>query len=299
MQINRLFQIVYTLLEKKTVTAKQLAEKLEVSTRTIYRDIEVLSESGVPVYTNKGTGGGISLLDNFVLSKSVLTEREQGDILAALQSYSAINNNAAEEVLGKLSGLFKRDTENWIEVDFSEWSFLYKNNFNQIKTAILDKKILRFEYFNSQGIKTSREVEPLQLWFKHRSWYLKAFCLEKQDMRVFKLSRIKNIAVSQQSSISSGRSLCSFESSYSQPVFNNVMLRMHMNKNIAFRVYDEFDEDNITQMPDESFEVTAELPEDEWLYGYIMSFGAYAEVLEPQSIRDEVKNRLTKMLGNY
>lgn len=86
MKINRLFQIVYILLERKTITAKELADKFEVSTRTIYRDIEILSSSKIPIYANKGKGGGINLLDDFVLDKSILSEEEQNQILFSLQS---------------------------------------------------------------------------------------------------------------------------------------------------------------------------------------------------------------------
>ena len=85
MQLNRLFEIVYILLNRKQVTARELAQRFEVSTRTIYRDIESLTEAGVPVYTNKGKGGGISLLDNFILNKSYLNTDEQQEILTALQ----------------------------------------------------------------------------------------------------------------------------------------------------------------------------------------------------------------------
>lgn len=77
MRVNRLFEMIYVLLSERTVTAKQLAERLEVSVRTVYRDIELLSAAGIPVYMSKGRGGGIRLLDGFVLNKSVLSEREQ------------------------------------------------------------------------------------------------------------------------------------------------------------------------------------------------------------------------------
>jgi predicted DNA-binding transcriptional regulator YafY len=77
MQINRLLENVYILLDKKTVIARELSEHFEVSKRTIYRDIEILSGGGIPVYTNKCKGGGIGLLDNFVLNKSILSNKEQ------------------------------------------------------------------------------------------------------------------------------------------------------------------------------------------------------------------------------
>ncbi len=112
MKINRLFQIVYILLERKTITAKELADKFEVSTRTIYRDIEVLSSSKIPIYANKGKGGGINLLDNFVLDKSLLTEEEQNQILFSLQSLQKLNIDNEKTLLEKMSMLFNKSSKN-------------------------------------------------------------------------------------------------------------------------------------------------------------------------------------------
>lgn len=108
MQISRLFGIVYYLLEKKETTGKELADRFEVSVRTIYRDIETLSSAGIPIYTNQGRGGGIVILDNFILNKSVLSEKEQDEILLALQNLSAARYPEIETILLRLSSLFKR-----------------------------------------------------------------------------------------------------------------------------------------------------------------------------------------------
>jgi len=121
MQINRLFEIVYILLDKKTITAKELSKHFEVSVRTIYRDVEALSISGIPIYTNKGKGGGISLIEDFVLNKSVLSEKEQNEILMSLQSINAMKFLDVEPVLKRLSTIFNKESDNWIDVDFSQW----------------------------------------------------------------------------------------------------------------------------------------------------------------------------------
>ncbi|WP_322413598.1 helix-turn-helix transcriptional regulator, partial [Clostridium perfringens] len=123
--INRLFEIIYILLDKENTTAKELAEHFEVSQRTIYRDIEDLSQAGIPIYMSKGKGGGISLLSNFVLNKAILSEEEKREILAAMQGLSAINENEFNGALSKLSSFLGGNNENWIEVDFSNWD---KNN---------------------------------------------------------------------------------------------------------------------------------------------------------------------------
>ena len=121
MPINRLFEIVYVLMEKSTVTAKELAGRFEVSQRTIYRDIETLSESGIPVYMTKGKGGGISLLPEFVFNKALLTEEERREILTSMRAVSALSLSSKSGALSKMQNLFGQRQCDWIEVDFSSW----------------------------------------------------------------------------------------------------------------------------------------------------------------------------------
>lgn len=121
MEQGRLFKIVYYLLDKGRTTAPELAEKLEVSVRTIYRDLDVLSVAGIPIYTTQGKGGSIFLLPEFVLDKSLLSPQEKEQILMALQGLSVAENRQNDELLAKLGGLFRAQHADWIEVDFSDW----------------------------------------------------------------------------------------------------------------------------------------------------------------------------------
>lgn len=121
MQESRLFKIVYYLLDKGKVTAPELAEKFEVSTRTIYRDIDALSGAGIPIYAETGRNGGIYLMNGFVLDKVVLSEEEKQEILTALQSINTIQSVNNSQTLQKLSAMFNINSENWLEVDFSRW----------------------------------------------------------------------------------------------------------------------------------------------------------------------------------
>jgi len=299
MQINRLFEITYILLNKRTVTAKELAERFLVSTRTIYRDIDAISLAGIPVYTEKGKSGGISLLPDFVLDKSILSEREQNEILSALHSLSNIKTEETKQILNKLSSIFNKTAANWLEVDFSGWGF-ENDFFNGFKTAITERRIAEFDYYNSYGEKFFRRVEPIQLWFKSMSWYLKGFCLTKQEMRLYKLSRIKNLAVTD--SRFSVRDL----DTASEDLFRDnrqgqkdVMLKLHIKPEMAYRVFDDFYESMVEKQPDGSFIVKVLWPEDNWLYGFILSFGEFAEVLEPEYIRKIIKDKAEKISKLY
>ncbi|MHC5216476.1 helix-turn-helix transcriptional regulator [Enterococcus sp. LJL128] len=299
MQINRLFEIVYILLDRKSVSARELTEYFGVSRRTICRDIDALSTAGIPVYTKRGKGGGISLLPNFVLNKSLLNEGEQTEILSALYGLSSIKTEDTNQVLQKLSTLFNKTITNWMEVDFSGWS--HENDFfNDFKTAIVQRRIVEFDYYNQEGKKTFRRVEPIQVWFKSKAWYLKGFSLTKQDIRLFKIGRIKNLVVTDQSFTARDSLLLSTKSgSLNQKEPNLVRIKLRIEPERAFRVFDDFHESMIEKQSDGSFIVTVFWPEDNWLYGFILSFGRYAEVLEPEHIRATIKNEAKMISQKY
>ncbi len=192
MQESRLFKIVYHLLDKGQATAPELAEKFEVSVRTIYRDIDALSGAGVPIYAEAGRNGGIHLMNDFVLDKTVLSEEEKQEILTALQSINSMNNIGNNQTLQKLSAIFNMSSENWLEVDFSRWGNNGTDNekFELLKSAVIHQKCVKITYANSYGTISERIIKPLKMSYKSMSWYLKAYCTEKQDYRVFKLTRI-------------------------------------------------------------------------------------------------------------
>ncbi len=151
MQVNnRLFEIVYILMQKKKTTAKELADRFEVSTRTIYRDIETLSGANIPIYTSKGKDGGIGLLDEYVLNKTILSEEEQNQILFALQGMKKIKGQDEKDILEKLSILFNKKINDWIKIDFSNWCNIQEERFDIIKSAILNKQLVQFTYYKSE-----------------------------------------------------------------------------------------------------------------------------------------------------
>lgn len=298
MQVNnRLFEIIYILMQKKKVTAKELADKFEVSTRTIYRDIEILSRANIPVYATKGKEGGIGLLEGYVLNKCILSEEEQNQILFALQGMKKVRGKEEKNILEKLSTLFNKEINDWIKVDFSNWE---KDNeqeerFDMIKTAILNKNLIKFTYYNSNGERSKRIVEPLQIWFKDKSWYLISYCRLKEDYRIFKINRIKEIEILQKH-FERNLPKEKKEEKYS---LKNISLELEINKEMTYRVYDEFENREITKKEDGNFIVNVEYLENEWIYGYILSFGEYAKVLKPEYAKTIIKDKLQKTLKNY
>lgn len=298
MQTNRLFEIIYILLNKKIVTAKELAARFNVSTRTIYRDIDNLSLSGIPVYTEKGKGGGISLLPDFVLSKSILNEKEQNEILSALQGLSHVRTQETDHVLQKLSAIFNKTAYNWMEVDFTGWGYDDGDIFASFKTAILEQKIVEFDYYSTFGEKTRRKIEPLQLWFKSRAWYLKAFCLVKNDLRLFKLSRIININLTNEHF--NERDLLNIKpNNPKEHQKQDITLRLKIAPEMQYRVLDEYLGCIESKEPDGSYILSVTWPEDNWVYGTILSFGEHIEVLSPPHVRDIIREKSNKISNNH
>ena len=298
MQINRLLELVYILLYRKSVPARELAELLGVSRRTIYRDIETLSMAGIPIYTEKGKSGGVRLLPS-ALTKSVLSEQEQEEILTALQGLSNMNISEADQVLKRLSGIFNKTATNWLQVDFSDWG---KTNdyFYDLKSAILERRIAQFDYYDSKGNKTFRCVEPIQLWFKSKSWYLKGFCLTREDMRVYKLTRVKNLVVTGE--YFPGRELPPAEDSLAtnneQPQ-RDVMIKLRIDAAMKYRLIDDFETDEIEEQPDGGFIITVPWKEGDWVHGFVLSYGEHMEVLAPAHFREVIKDRVKKSYERY
>ncbi|NBJ01769.1 YafY family transcriptional regulator [Lachnospiraceae bacterium] len=285
MQESRLFKILYHLLDKGQATAPELAEKFEVSVRTIYRDIDALSGAGIPVYTEAGRNGGIHLLNDFVLDKAVLSEAEKQEILAALQSIHITRNMDGSRTLQKLSALFQLHSENWLEVDFSRWGNPGYDNetFELLKSAVIRHRSVKLRYAGSYEEIRERTVQPYKLVYKAKAWYLQAFCTEKQDWRIFKLNRILELEALEEgfSQLNPPGPIETFEGEYPK-----VTLRFP--KEMSYRVYDEFDKAQIQRQENGDLIVSANMPEDPWLIGFLLSFGTRVDILSPAHLKEAV-----------
>lgn len=283
MSAGRQFQMVYLLLERGRMTAGELAEKLEVSQRTVLRDVDALSAAGVPIYTTQGSGGGVALLPGYVLDRAAFTDEEQRQLLLALQS---LPGQEGAQALTKLSALFRREQEDWLQVNLSRWGAEDADGekFQLLKRAVLGRQVLAFDYASSYGSTRPRRVLPARLVFKGQGWYLQAFDLEREDYRTFRLSRILSPGLTGETF---RRRLEPPDIGFSgdiPPLFR-VEVRLRFAPYMAYRVYDEFDQGCVTRQEDGSLLVEAVFPEDQWLYGYLLSFGAGVEVLSPDALR--------------
>ncbi|NLT58508.1 MAG: YafY family transcriptional regulator [Clostridiales bacterium] len=298
MQIARLFEIVYLLTQQESIPASRLAERFEVSTRTIYRDIDLLSGAGVPVYAVKGKGGGLRLMPGFTLEKALVSKQEQNDILSGLQAMAAVRLPEAGATLEKLSGLFEQPAPDWIAIDFSDWGPRSSDKLQVLQQAILTQRVIEFDYYNSNCEHALRSVEPARLWFKHRAWYLLGYCLTREAPRLFKLTRMRNVQLLDRP--------CTHAVEEAEPQMpeappegRSLRLVLQLSPKAAYRVYDEFEEATVTRREDGSFLVEMEAVVDEWLMGYLLSFGTLALVLEPPELRERIRLRLMEIFRTY
>ena len=300
MRLSRLFAITYLLLDRESVTARELAQRFEVSVRTIYRDVETLGAAGVPVYMARGRNGGLRILPDFVLDKTVLTPEERDDILSSLAGLKAAGNSAQDDALKKLASLFGGTGHQWIEVDYSGWGWgnARKQHFQSIKSAVLSHRVLSFDYFGARGEKTARDVEPLKLVFKGQAWYAYGWCRMRGGYRFFKLSRMENLAVREE--VFNRRAPESILPERTEPPeAETTTVKFRAAAPAAFRVYDAFPHGCIDEDADGSLIVEHAFARGDWLADFFLSLGAHVEVLEPHELREQIREQIDLLQARY
>lgn len=296
MKNYRLFGIVYLLLLKRQMTAKELANYFEVSERTIHRDIDVLTSLDIPIYANKGKNGGFCLLEHYQLNNMLLSEDEQNQILFAIESLNQLSIHN-QEILDKMQALFQKQHKDWIQVDLSIWKekVIDQQVFESIKEAIFKEKKIEFIYYNAKQERKLRKVEPLQIQFQYNAWYVFAYEQQIKDYRLFKLNRIKDLKILDETIIKP----LPKETLYSFSDVEYISLELQISKEMAYRVYDEFSAQAISILDNGDFYIKVNYPQTDWIYSYILSFGEYIKVISPIYIKTTIQHKLEKMITHY
>lgn len=336
MKNGRLFQILYLLLAHRELTAAWLSEKLEVSQRTIYRDIDALSAAGIPVYARQGQGGGIRLMEQFQMDRQLLDKEEQELLLSSLQSLHSVGAVDDGQLLSRLASLFQRQPVDWLEVDLDSWGGRERERqvFSICKQAIWDRRLMELEYDNSEGEHSRRTVEPVRLCFKGGGWYLSAWCRMRGAMRLFRLNRIvdcrvlkETFSVREDAGADRGHIPETTAQTARKPGAANqaarkpgaadqaaqkpgaadqapapsseISLLLEFTSKAAYQVRDAFAPDEITCRPDGSFLVCTSFPPGRWILGFLLSFGSEVQVLEPEEYRSLLLNESEQIQKLY
>ncbi len=301
MKIDRLLAIVMLLLTREKTTAAELAAYFEVSVRTIYRDLESLSMTGIPIYTEPGKGGGIFLMRDYRLERQFFCSSELQDIVAAVQGLSDITGDTglgeAVEKMKFLSGE-TGEAEPVVFCDFkASMGESEKKVMSLITKAVRASNTVMFKYTARESGRMDRHVEPLRLVYLHKHWYLQAWCRERQDYRLFKISRIEDVRLTSAVFDRTERlkELPPADSRSDRPRRELKLLFSGPGAEAAR----EFFKDGSISKEKDGILVHAKWSLDEWVYGFLMGFGADLTVIEPSDVRNEVIKRHKKAFEKY
>ena len=301
MQIDQLFEFVYILIDKKRVTAKEMAERFGVSIRTIYRWLEALSVSGVPVYSMKGRGGGIAISEKFAMDNTVLSEEERLAIVSSVKALESLSGKRGAAITperkaaDKLSRLVTSDTD-WLEVDFAPWSpegGEVRNLFGILRDSILKKRQISFDYFTGDGRSEKRVVHPWKLVFRGQSWYLLGWCTSRKAERFFKLTRMRNLVMTSKNASVSRNAVTSRSAQipeYSAPL---IKIKAKVTQEKISYLMDSFICTEIKPQKNGFVNVTFTAPDSSWLCEILLSFGAQIKIVSPAKL----KNKIVEMAG--
>ena len=307
MQIDQLFEFVYILIDKRHVTAKEMSERFGVSTRTIYRWMEALSVSGIPVYSLKGRGGGIAISEKFAMDNTVLSEEEKLAILSsvkALENLSGKNISAIspeKKAADKLSRLVTNDTD-WLEVDFAPWSpegSEVRNIFFILRDSILKKRQISFEYFTGDGRSEKRLVHPWKLIFRGQSWYLHGWCTSRNAERFFKLTRMRNLLMTSKNANIVRNITATGPANtpeYSAPL---IQIKAKITQEKVSYLMDSFICSEIKAPKNGWVNVTFTAPDTPWLCEILLSFGAQIKIQSPARLKNKIVETAAKISELY
>lgn len=300
MKIDRLIGILSILLQKEKVTAPVLAETFEVSRRTINRDIEVLCRAGIPLVTSQGPKGGISIMEGYRVDRTLLTSSEMESILTGLKSLDSVAGTSRyKQLMEKLSpgqtALTPEDSH--IFINLSSWySHTLTPKIELIKEAIEKRRILCFSYC-APGGETKRKIEPCLLVFQWSSWYVWGYCLKRQECRLFKLNRIQNLKDTGEEF--SKRELPPFDPSPYRPFTASILAVILCEPELKWRLIEEYGGDSFTIQEDGKLLFRGGFHDKDSLYGWLLSMGDMAELLEPKEYRKELAGIGSRMYARY
>ncbi len=300
MKIDRLIGVLSVLLQEEKTTAPELAERFEVSRRTINRDIEDLCKAGIPIRTVQGTGGGISIMDGYRMDRTILTSKDMQMILAGLRSLDSVSGSS---YYGQLMEKIQAGSSEFISgkdsilIDLSSW---YRESLapkiETIQDGIENRHMLTFRYYAPSG-ESDRTVEPYYLVFRWSSWYLWAWCCDRKDYRLFKLNRM--VHVREKDTVFVCREAALPDLSDEKIFPGGIKVKALFEADQKWRLVEEFGPACFTEYGDGRLLFTADYTDMESLVTWLMTFGDKVEVLEPKEARNEIARMANKMAMIY
>ena len=298
MKMNRLIGIITTLQQKKTVTAPYLAEKFEVSRRTINRDIEDLCKAGIPIVTTQGVNGGISIMDGFSLDTTVFTEQELTAIFTGLKSLDSVSYSAsAEKLAQKIGGSSAIRLADNMVIDLSSF---YKDDLaakiDGIKQAMKESKCITFHYCYDKG-EADKLIEPYLIVFKWSDWYVFGFCKERQNFRMYKLRRLWNLQIAEETFTL--RDVPEEKKQFGSHITDDYVIAAVYDASVKYRLVEEYGHNSFTEMEDGKLYTEWGFTTQKGAVEWFLSFGDKVKVLGPPEMVEIMKSTLNSIKNLY
>jgi predicted DNA-binding transcriptional regulator YafY len=301
-KLERLISMIYMLLNNEVISASALADKYQVSQRTIYRDIDAICAAGIPVVSYQGVNGGYGIIETYKMDKSLLGSTDIGPLITILHSLSTLfDDEQAMDTARKLQTIQRDEDASILSMDIGSRQ-ASNASLRLLRAAITTWHVVRFTYINGKNERSVRSVEPASLKYKNNAWYVYGYCRERKDYREFKLSRMTDLIslpeqFQRKHDVPLGRT--SFEN---VETTNPVNVVLHFSIHSLARALDYFYDGEKSFHPDGSLTITFKirtLEEAGWLIPVLLSFGERVEVVEPLAIRQELKITIERMLKRY
>jgi predicted DNA-binding transcriptional regulator YafY len=303
MKAQRLLAITMLLLAKDSVSAPELARRFEVSVRTIYRDIESLCESGIPIVAYPGAGGGYGIMRDFKIDRSLLKPGEIGQVSAALGTLSSvIGDERMSQAADRLKAMRPKGAvagipvpENYLFIELTPAS-RDRQKIGALRRAIEESRTVRFDYVDGGGRQSGRQAEPAALVFTWQAWYLYAWCRSRGAFRLFKIARIADLELEAERFVQRATDLDSrpWRAGWMEASpFLSTLMRFAD----AARVQEHFPPEDIELEPGGGALVRSSLPVEEWTVSFLLGLGLDFEVLEPLALRKLVASRAAGILA--
>ncbi|WP_127530837.1 helix-turn-helix transcriptional regulator [Paenibacillus kobensis] len=313
MRLERLLAITMLLLNRRRISAKELSERFEVSLRTIYRDVDSINQAGIPVISYAGATGGYELMDRYGIDRQHISLDELQSIIIALNGVQGImDEHHVAGLLDKVGALLTTSEQGDVErmsnafmIDLNPWHSAEdeQDRLHQIRVAARDRRVVAFVYTDNYSQMSERHVELHSIVLKGYVWYAYGYCRLREDFRTFRLSRIRDIQVTDET----------FEPREDRPQQPD-LLRRHPGERSRYpliemklrfaptaraRVLDFCSSDQIETETNGYMRVTASMPDDPWLIGFLLSLGANVEILSPVRLSERVQAEAAKIVALY
>lgn len=296
MKLHRMLAITLELMAKKRVRASDLAKRFEVSTRTIYREIELINQAGIPVVSYTGADGGFELMDGFFLTKQQFTVQDFSVIYQLLQGVEGAVGDKFTLLKDKLGSLHPKlsssEAAHNLLLDAST-SQADKAVVRDIYYAIQQKRMIAFTYQNAAGAITERQLEPYRLLWERGVWYVEGYCLTRSASRLFRISRMAALQVSDESF--QPRAICIVDETLDKPLGIHAHLRFK--KSAEPRVSEQF----VDQCSYEGdyIDVQTVFYTEDYALSVVLSYGAKVVVLSPPELKEALLGKLQEIQGRY